>query len=141
MFISHHTFKITRASFSLLILFLISVSGFAQSPSSQIRKESLNKPFLEHLIKSKVDSLRLVNNCKSLANDSLLQVAANHHSAYMSEYARMTHQETEFPHTKTPQNRAEYFGAKNYFVGENVAKISRVESSYEQLANAILIPI
>ncbi|MFK7786656.1 MAG: CAP domain-containing protein [Crocinitomicaceae bacterium] len=81
---------------------------------------NFNKKYLEHLVKTGVDEVRKNHDCDVLVNDSILYVASDHHSQYMLRKKRLTHNETDLAATKTPQLRAEYFGAKNYSVGENV---------------------
>jgi len=93
---------------------------FGQEKPIHIKNDSFNKKFLEHLIKIKIDSVRHVYHCKSLVNDSILYIASKHHADYMNENNRMSHFEANAKKTRTPQLRAEYFGAKKYGVGENV---------------------
>jgi len=95
---------------------------YGQTPKDYFRFHSPNKPFLEHLIKIKVDSLRISQELKPLANDSSLFLAAQFHADYLIKFKKLSHNQTNFPKTKTPQQRAELFGALNYIVGENVAK-------------------
>lgn len=88
--------------------------------SGQITEKNLNKEYLEHLIKVKIDSVRSFYKCPELVNDSILYLAATHHSAYMTNKNELTHVENNTTEFKTPQDRANYFGAVNYGVGENV---------------------
>ena len=81
---------------------------------------SFNQKYLEHLVKLRVDAVRAKYDCEPLVNDSILYVASDHHARYMTRKGRLTHTESDSIQTKTPQLRAEYFGAKNYRVGENV---------------------
>lgn len=93
----------------------------AQSPDDDFTAYSFNEKFLEHLIKEKIDSVRLAHNLNILHNDSILYVAAKFHANYLFEKKELSHTEPENPKTQTPQKRADYFGAVNYLVGENVA--------------------
>lgn len=108
-------------------------------------------PYLEHLVKIRVDAVRAKYNCTSLVNDSVLYVASVHHAAYMLSKGKLSHEETDSVRTRTPQLRAEYFGAgKDYSVGENVLYTSYNATvkgkkgevfnthSYEGLADAIV---
>jgi len=88
--------------------------------SCQITDQNLNKGFLEHLIKIKIDSVRSYYKCPELVNDSILYLAASHHSVYMTNKNELTHIESNTTEMKSPQDRANYFGAVNYGVGENV---------------------
>lgn len=103
----------------ILLLCLFNLSLQAQNPNQTIYGENINQKYLEHLIKVKVDSVRLAHNCDILVNDSILYIAANHHANYMLKRNKLTHFEKEFKDRKTPQLRVEYFGGFNYFVGEN----------------------
>lgn len=107
--------------------------------------------YLEHLVKIKVDEVRAKYNCTSLINDSVLYAASAHHAAYMESKGKLSHEEMDSVLTRTPQLRAEYFGAgKDYSVGENVlyttyhatVKGKKGEifdtHSYEGLADAIV---
>lgn len=123
---------------------------FAQNPNDAISNTNFNKKYLEHLVKVKIDSLRTLHNCKPLVNDSILYVAASHHSKYMKKKKRIGHYETN-KRTKTPQLRAEYYGAKGYSVGENVLttyynvtvkmkKGKKIKTStYDKLSDAIVL--
>ncbi|MEZ4722568.1 MAG: CAP domain-containing protein [Flavobacteriales bacterium] len=98
--------------------------AIAQRPSDRFDDVPFNARYLEHLIKVKVDSVRAENDCKALVNDSILYVASQHHARYMAQYKRLTHDELESEECRTPQLRAEHYGAKNYQVGENALKTS-----------------
>lgn len=81
---------------------------------------SLNLPFLEFLVKTKIDSIRNELGLPPLVNDSILYVAAKHHADYLIKNKILSHNERPGKFTN-PQKRAESFGAVDYFVGENVA--------------------
>ncbi|MBL7931341.1 MAG: hypothetical protein JNL60_05550, partial [Bacteroidia bacterium] len=93
----------------------------AQGQDDAISIYSFNEKYLEHLIKEGIDSVRLAHNLKPLYNDSILYVAAKYHAEYLFTKKDIGHTEPENPKTFDPQKRAEYFGAVNYLVGENVA--------------------
>lgn len=86
----------------------------------QFNVNSFNKKYLEHLVKTGVDSVRKIHNCEALINDSLLYIASSHHADYLLKTGKLSHTEDNTASTKTPQDRAEYFGATNYRVGENI---------------------
>lgn len=130
----------------LLFIFLFIISfTWAQ----EIDIQNINKKYLEHLVKIKIDSLRKEKRCSPLFNDSILYTAASHHSNYMSNKQKLTHFEKEIQF-KSPQNRADFYGAKNYSVGENVIEVpfnSSVKNkkgklfntkTYNGLANSIV---
>lgn len=101
----------------MVLCFLI-VLGF--NLNGQIQEKSFDQPYLEHLIKVKIDSVRAHYQCPKLVNDSILFIAARHHAQYMNLGKNLTHYESESKHFKTPQDRADYYGAQHYRVGENV---------------------
>lgn len=103
------------------IIYFLSISNlFAQVPEDALGTDGFDEKYLEHLIKTGIDSVRQSHGCDPLINDSILYVAANHHANYMRRKNRISHEEPDRKDTKTPQLRADFFGAKNYFVGENV---------------------
>ncbi|MCU0429285.1 MAG: CAP domain-containing protein [Cytophagaceae bacterium] len=111
----------------LLRFFILSVflSGplIAQLPSDLLPEpNNINIAYLEHLTKSKIDSVRAYYGLQRLYNDSILYVAAAHHGSYL-QGKKLSHYEPEFDLFKTPQLRAEFFGAKNYACGENLARV------------------
>ncbi|PBQ32482.1 hypothetical protein CNR22_12100 [Sphingobacteriaceae bacterium] len=114
--------QFTRFYFALnSFLLLCSGTAVAQNPDDNFTVHSFNGKFLEHLIKEKIDSVRLAHNLKTLHNDSILFVAAKFHANYLFNKKELSHTEPENPITETPQKRADHFGAVNYLVGENVA--------------------
>lgn len=131
-----------------LVLFL-SYSGTAQHPDDNIGK-SLNSKYLEHLIKTGIDSVRTAHQLLPVVNDSILYLAAQHHANYLEEIGKLSHLENNTLY-KTPTDRANHFGAVNYQVYENIAytyynvplkdkkgkKTTAV--SYQQLANQFVI--
>lgn len=142
----HHQLKvllnlttILMGNFRFFVVFFLFVgnSTTAQSPTDKILPNQLNKKYLEHLIKTKVDSVRAVHNCAALVNDSILYVASDHHAQYMIKNNRLTHVENNRL-TRNPQDRAEYYGAINYLVGENVLQTnanSMVKSKKGKILN------
>lgn len=110
-------------TFLVLFFYLFITNGHAQSISKNSHlTHSINTKFLEHLIKTKIDSVRKSLDLDFLVNDSILFVASQHHSNYMSSNKRLTHKEKESKLHKTPQDRVNQYGGKNYLVGENVIK-------------------
>lgn len=64
--------------------------------------------------------MRATKGLLPLANDSILYVASKYHAGYLLTLGKLDHYENDVPDRKTPQLRAEYFGAENYLVGENL---------------------
>lgn len=102
--------------FKLLLLAFVS---FGQNNSS-IDIHNFNYKLLEHFVKTGVDEVRKSYNCEPLINDSILYVASKHHADYLVRKKELTHEEEDSLLTRTPQDRVNYFGAKNYWVGENI---------------------
>lgn len=141
-----------RRQLVLLFVYMISALGLrAQSPDDQLSIYSFNTRFLEHLIKEKIDSVRVAHKLKPLYNDSILYVASRYHAGYLLEKGQLSHTEPEYKDKETPQKRAEFFGARNYYVGENVAFTIagapvknkkgevHVNNTYNQVANDLVI--
>ena len=99
---------------------LFSYKGICQSISDPINISTINKSYLEQLIKTKIDSVRIKNKRPVLANDSILYLTATYHANYLLENNILSHTEKKAK-MKTPQTRAEFFGANNFLVGENIA--------------------
>ncbi len=109
-----------RIKLCLFFVLLMKLSGFAQQPDDKINFSSFNKKYLEHLIKIKIDSVRGLKNLKPLVNDSILYLAACDQAEYITKKKMLGHFQEENPQKKNPQLRAEFYGAVNYQVGENV---------------------
>lgn len=103
---------------TLLILF-ITFHSFGQH-SIELDPDNIDKVYLEHLVKIKIDEVRKGLDLEPLVNDSILYIAADHHADYMKQKGRISHYEPDSVLTKTPQDRGDYFGAFNYGIGENV---------------------
>ncbi|MCC6370558.1 MAG: CAP domain-containing protein [Bacteroidia bacterium] len=116
----NNTRKLKQGALSLLFVFL-TICNFAQHPDDKISIYGFNEKFLEHLIKEKIDSVRLSHQLQTLYNDSILYLAAKHHAQYLYKVEHLDHHEPENPKMENPQKRAEFFGAVNYLVGENIA--------------------
>jgi uncharacterized protein YkwD len=87
---------------------------------SPIQKSDFDAKFLEHLIKTQIDSVRKSKGLRTLQNDSISYLAAKDQSIYITERAKLSHYQDANAAKKTPQKRVEYFGAEDYFTGENV---------------------
>ncbi len=107
----------------MFFLFVLIGSVCAQSKNDIIDPDNINIKFLDFLVKQQIDSVRKAHNLQLLYNDSILFLAAQQHGQYLYKNNKFTHYETGNLEKYTPQNRAEYFGAVNYGVGENIIKI------------------
>ncbi|MBS1634971.1 MAG: hypothetical protein JST26_03545 [Bacteroidetes bacterium] len=113
-----------------LLLFIVGpLCGSAQSPEEEVDPDNINTQYLEHLIKFKIDSIRERKGMHVFVNDSVLYMAASYHSRQMAKTHVLSHFENGAKY-KTPQKRAETFGAVNYFVGENVAVCTPYKKFY-----------
>ncbi|MBN2610528.1 MAG: CAP domain-containing protein [Bacteroidales bacterium] len=112
-----------------VIIFIFLFAGFnfpllfAQSPSSRMDYINPNLRLLEHLIKIKIDSLREIQGLQPLYNDSVCFLAARDHAEYLMDYEEISHIQSDVPQKRSPQDRVNYYGAKNYKTGENIVKI------------------
>ena len=133
-------FQINRLQISAGILtlilgcWLIFVPGrlSGQKPSDKIDLYYPNMALLEHLIKSEIDSIRDSHHLPFLHSDSLCYLAAKDQGEYLMDLREINHEQNDLQ-KKTPQDRIEYFGAKGYKVGENIAKIYlQIPFSYQK---------
>ncbi|MDI9339354.1 MAG: CAP domain-containing protein [Sediminibacterium sp.] len=113
-----------KVFFTIGFFWISILFGVAQNPDDKLSVHSFNQKYLEHLIKVKIDEVRLQHQLKPLYSDSILFVAAKFHADYLCKKGELSHIEREYPKTETPQKRADFFGAVNYLVGENVAYTS-----------------
>lgn len=99
----------------LILLVFISTSCMTQN----IDRTEENRLLLESRIKEKIDSVRVKKKCSELSTDSILYRASLHHSNYQRDKKIMSHNESA-KNFKTPQDRADFYGANGILVGENV---------------------
>lgn len=117
-----------------LFFLIINVSTVAQS------NNEIDGKLLEYLVKSKIDAFRISKKIVPLVNDSILYIASNDHSQYLDSKQKITHYQKEAV-KKTPQLRAEFYGAINYQVGENIVETplrGTEESIAEEMVQAWL---
>ena len=105
--------------FHIFLIFSITVKS--QLPGSKL-SGVINEKLIEHLVKEGIDNIRESKSLSTLANDSILYLAANFHAKYLNITKKLSHEESN-DSMRTPQMRAEYFGAVNYGVGENILYI------------------
>jgi uncharacterized protein YkwD len=106
----------------LLLIFFFEKGVIGQNAKSTFTSYNCNEKYLEHLIKEKIDSVRIAHNLLPLANDSILHIAAKYHANWMNENNKFAHEEKTNPTMLTPQMRVNHYGATNYLVGENIIK-------------------
>lgn len=107
-----------------LSTFSFTLNLWSQNPSTYFDPKNVNSKYLEHLIKKGIDEVRINHSLKPLVNDSILYVAAVDHVQYLNETGRLSHYQPQNDLKKTPQMRAEFYGAVNYNLGENIAFVS-----------------
>lgn len=148
---THFIYKEIR-TLIIIILLLISLglshskNVFAQNPTDRINPEFLNFKFLEHLIKLKVDSIRVENKLDRLINDTILYLSSRDHARYLTRSDDLSHYQQGSRRKRTYHERAIKYGAEDYYVSENLAKISlgSVEANkskgltYDHVANSII---
>ena len=106
----------------LAISLLFGLTASAQSPGDEVTPSSINTKYLEHLIKEKVDSVRISLNLKPLANDSTCFLAAKDHSDYMVREKSFSHNQVRGSNKEKPQDRVNFYGGVNYLAGENLGR-------------------
>ena len=105
--------------FALMILWMPQTS-LSQTQDDLINPDNLNLPFLEHLVKLQIDSVRIAHGLNPLYNDSLLFIAADDHANYLRKNRSMGHYQKSTA-KKTPQDRIRYYGGgPEYISAENV---------------------
>jgi len=114
-----------RLAFIVLIV-LFPFSTKSQTPGNIDVKQ------IEYLLKLEIDSVRQSKGLDILINDSILYLASIDQSRYLSKKKELTHFQKENPKKLSPQDRAEFYGAINYQVGENVLYITYNYSTSDQ---------
>ena len=104
----------------LLFLVCLSLQGFTQSSADILDLEHPNLPYLEQLTLNEINKIRLEKNKIKLLPDSVLLDAAKNHASFIAKKNKLTHYQKENKSLKDPQLRAEYFGAHDLQIGENI---------------------
>ncbi len=109
-----------------IICFVIAILSIfiaeAQNPTDVIKIKEPNEKYLEHLIKTKIDSLRNTLKFHALINDSALYIVARSHANYLTENNKAGHTQMNEA-TKTPSLRLQHFNVKGYLNFEMVSSI------------------
>jgi uncharacterized protein YkwD len=90
-----------------LLITSISISN-AQSPTDKIDLKKFNEKYLSELINSKINTLRDSLKLHKLEKDSLLEMAAKNHSAYIKKTDDISHLQPT-PEFSNLEKRVEYF--------------------------------
>jgi len=104
----------------LFVVFGLLPLALQSQTSHETDENKLNIKYLEHLLKQEIDSVRQSKGLDVLINDSILYLASEDQSKYLSTKKELTHFQKENPDKYSPQNRADYYGAVNFRVGENI---------------------
>lgn len=110
-----------RALLPFLFVTVVTATGLAKSAQDIVRASDFDEAFLTELVKQKIDDLRKKRRLPALQTNDALVAAAKHHADYLERSNLMSHSELNLRY-RTPQNRAEKFGFRNPFVGENIAQ-------------------
>ena len=98
----------------------IQLNCFSQSPLDEINVENVNVKYLEHLVKTEIDSVRQSKGLLPLFNDSILYLAAQNQANYLTDKNSLGHFQPENKDKKSPADRVKFFGGKDFIsTGEN----------------------
>lgn len=104
----------------LVVIFLLFPLSLKSQQNTVGSESGINLKYLEYFLKEEIDSVRKSHNIDALINDSIMYLASLDQSDYLHTKNELTHFQKENPAKFSPQNRADYYGANNYRVGENV---------------------
>lgn len=132
--------------FSINLVFAPFHPIIAQTPNDKVNLEIFNFKFLEHLIKLKVDSIRVENKLDRLINDTILYLSSRDHARYLTRSEDLSHYQLGSRRKRSYHERAIKYGAEDYYVSENLGKFSfsdlksnKVKSiTYGQIASTII---
>ncbi len=98
-----------KNSYLLILLFIVGIGiSQAQSPTDKIDLKKINERYLAELINVKINTLRDSLKLYKLDKDSLLQMAAKNHSAYIKKTDDISHLQP-VPEFSNLEKRVEYF--------------------------------
>jgi hypothetical protein len=125
---------------------VISISINAQQTKDEINPSLPNLKYIEHLIKLKIDSIRVSKGLPPFLNDSILYLSSIDHAQYLTQSKSLTHYQLDSRRKRTYHERAVKYGAEDYYVSENLAKVSvgynEIDGNeikvYEHIANIIV---
>ena len=114
---------LVKMRFFNFLLIILTYSAVGQNAQDKLNKDKVNVVFLEQLLLNEVNSIRFKNNGTILLPDSVLYQASKNHAEYLGIQKKLTHFQKENKPLKDPQLRAEYFGAHDFYIGENILEI------------------
>jgi hypothetical protein len=93
------------------LLFLCALqNSHSQRNSDNLIPNSVNARYLEHLIKTGIDSIRIQHGLTCVFYDTVLYAAAKRHVHYLDSTRQQQHDEAEMPKWKDVTNRVAYYG-------------------------------
>jgi uncharacterized protein YkwD len=116
---------------TVLLAFILinSVLSLAQDPKQRVHLSSPNFKFIEHLIKEKVDSIRISNKLPPLINDTTLYLSSRDHARYLTRAEDLSHYQSGSRRKRTYTERAIRFGAEDYYVSENIGLVTLADKN------------
>lgn len=109
----------TKLMNKFIFIIILFVFGLKAQDNQQSEVEDLDLKLLEYKVRHKIDSIRLANRINQLENDSILYLAAKHHSDYMVKNSKLTHKEARSDF-RNSWDRVEYYKGAYNRIGENV---------------------
>lgn len=121
-----------RLSLVLFFMFYISVV-LAQTP---VMPDNVDTEYLSHLIKKRIDELRIIEGKRALHYERHLQKSSGIQAKFLSNQKKLTHK-----HTKTKlihaQDRTEQVGGKGFYVTENIGYMLP-RATYEVMVDSLI---
>ena len=97
-------------------------SAYSQSENDWIDLKNPDIPYLEQLTKEGIDQVRHKHKLLTLSHNEICYKAAKLQTNYLKNH-KLSHYQPENDKKRTPQDRVNFFGAKKYYAGENIAMI------------------
>jgi uncharacterized protein YkwD len=109
---------------------------WAQQPNDAVDIENFNADLIAELVQKEINRVRDSLDLATLSTDDILYKASLDHCQYLAQKNELTHYQKNAK-KRTPKLRAEYYGAINYAVGENIVSVS---ASPEVVINGQTLP-
>ena len=120
---------------------------FAQQPTDKVDLSKPNQKLFEHLVKIRLDSIRQQNGLIPFINDTILYLSSRNHARYLTKTQNLSHYQSGSRSKRTYHERAVKYGAEDYYVSENLAKVGIIKKiegdsketyTYTELANSVI---
>ncbi|HOP02927.1 MAG TPA: hypothetical protein PL017_02400 [Tenuifilaceae bacterium] len=131
---------------SIVIIFLCS-SVKAQQSTDEVNLKKPNLKLFEHIVKVRIDSIRKESGLIPFVNDTILYLSSRNHAKYLTKTQNLSHYQSGSRSKRTYHERAVKYGAEDYYVSENLAKVNIIKSNkgdvcinytYEELAGQVI---